>query len=129
DLERAVELAPGPARPAIRARDRRLQSIAESRLVAGKAVELVVADRCRRAEERLARDAGQVGQDLVGARRVGDRLAVRLEPDGALRAPERLLEAALVDAVEVLLLELEARRRPPRRRPPRLPRSALRGRG
>ena len=64
---RPLELALGPARAAVGAADRGLQAVVEGRLVACEAVELVVADRGGRAEEGLARDAGQLGEDLVGA--------------------------------------------------------------
>ena len=45
-------------------------------------------------KKRLGRDAGQLGQHLVGEGRVGDRLAVVVEADRALAAGERLLDRA-----------------------------------
>ena len=93
-VERLVELLARPARAPVGAADRGLEPVAQRRLVAREVVELVVADRRRRAEERLGRDPGQLGEDLVGERRVGDRLAVEVEADRALRAAERLLERA-----------------------------------
>src|SRR6185503_17295543 len=43
----------------------------------------------------------------VGPRRIRDRLAVGLQPDHAPVAAEGLLERALLDTVQVILLELE----------------------
>ena len=91
---RALELALGPARAPVGAADGGLQAVAEGRLVACEIGQLVVADGRGRAEERLGRDAGQLGDDLVGERRVGDRLPVVAQVDRALRAAERLLERA-----------------------------------
>ena len=62
------------ARPgtAIRAADAGLEPVAQRRLVAGEIAQLVMADGRGRAEERLGRDARELGEDLVGERRVGD---------------------------------------------------------
>ena len=68
-LEGALELLLGPARAAVRAADRRLEPVAEGRLVALQAGQLVVAHGRRRAEEALRRHAGQLGEQLVGAGR------------------------------------------------------------
>ena len=60
-----------------------------------------------RAEETLGRDAGELGHDLVGERRIGDRLAVVVEADRALGAGVGLLEGADLLAVLLVLLELD----------------------
>ena len=93
-VERLLEALPGPAGPAVGAADARLEAIAQGGLVAREVAQLVVPDRGGRSEEGLGRDAGQLGQDLVGEGRVGDRLALVDEGDRALRAGERLLERA-----------------------------------
>ena len=74
----ALELLLGPAGAPVGAADARLEPVAQGGLVAGQVAQLVVADRRGAAEERLGRDAGQLGQDLVGEGRVGDGLAVVL---------------------------------------------------
>ena len=89
-VDRALELALGAAGAAVGAADRGLEPVAQGALVALEAGELVVADGGRRAEEALRRDARDRGELLVGARRVGDRVAAELEADRALRAAERL---------------------------------------
>ncbi len=66
--QRPLQLPPGPAGAAIRARDGGLEPVPERRLVPRQPIELVVPDGRRRAEERLAGDAGQLGQELVRAR-------------------------------------------------------------
>ena len=107
-VERAVELLLRASRAAVRAADGRLQPVAQCGLVAGEIAQLVVAHRGCRAEERLGRDARELGHDLVGERRVGHRLAVVLELDRALLAREGLLERpGREPAVLFLLLELE----------------------
>ncbi len=106
-VERLVELLAGPARAPVRAADRRLEPVAQGALVAGQVAQLEVVDRRGRAEEALGRDAGQLGHDLVGEGRVGDRLALVVEGDRALRARERLLEGADLLAVLVVLLEFD----------------------
>ena len=83
-VERLVELLAGPAGAPVGAADRRLQPVAQGALVARQVAQLEVVDRGGRAEEALGRDAGQLGHHLVGERRVGDRLALVVEPDGAL---------------------------------------------
>ena len=101
-----------PGRPAVGAADRGLEAVAERGLVAVEVGQLVVADRRGRAEERLGRDAGELGEGLVGERRVGDDLAVDLEPDGALLAAERLHDGTRLRAgavVVVVDLELDPR--------------------
>ena len=81
----------------------------ERRLVPREVAQLVVANGGGRPEERFGGDAGQLGEDLVGERRVGDRLAVVVQRDRALLAGERLLEGAGRDpALLLFLLELEA---------------------
>ena len=108
-IDRPFELVAGARRATIGAADRCLETVAQCRLVAIEVGELVVADRRRRAEERLARDAGHLGQRLVGEGRVGDRRSVDLEADRALRPAELLLERAGPDAALVVVdLELEA---------------------
>src|SRR5918993_1022953 len=82
-LERPIELLASPAGAAVGAADRRLEAVAQGRLVALQPGELVVADRRGRAEEALGRHAGQLRQPLVGADRVGDDLVVDLEPHGS----------------------------------------------
>ena len=72
-VDRPLELLPGAGRAAVGAADRRLEAVAERGLVAVEVGQLVVADRRGRAEERLGRDAGQLGEGLVGERRIGDR--------------------------------------------------------
>ncbi len=91
-VERLVELLAGPARPAIGAADRRLEPVAQGAVVAGQVAQLEMVDRGGRAEEPLGRDAGQLGEDLVRERRVGDGLPVVVEPDRPLATRERLLE-------------------------------------
>ena len=76
----------GPPGAAVGAADAGLEPVAQRGLVAGQVAQLVMADGRRAAEERLGRDAGQLGQDLVGQGRVGDGLAVVLEVD---RRPSR----------------------------------------
>src|SRR4029079_3201200 len=108
-LDGALELAPGAAGAAVAARDRCLQPVAQRALVAGEPVELVMPDRSGGSEKGVAPDAGQVGEQLVGRGRIGDGLAVGLEPDRALVTAECLLERAGSRAVlEVVLLELDA---------------------
>jgi hypothetical protein len=71
----------------------------------------VVPDRGGRAEEGLGRDPGQLGERLVGERRVGDDLTLVLEPDRAALALERLLDRARMRAAAVVVvLDLEADR-------------------
>ena len=111
-VERLVELLARPARAAVGAADRRLEAVAQGAFVARQVGQLEVVDRRRRAEEALGRDPGQLGHDLVGERRVGDRLALVLELDRPLRARERLLERADLRAVLVVLLELDGDDRP-----------------
>ena len=106
-VERPVELLARPARAAVGAADRGLEAVAQRALVARQVAQLEMADRRGRAEEALGRDPGQLGHDLVGEGRVGDRLAVVVEPDRALRAGERLLERADLLAVLLVLLELD----------------------
>ena len=112
-VERAVELLAGPAGAAVRTADGCLQAIPEGRLVALETGQLVMANRCRGPEEGFRRDTRQLGERLVGAGRIGDRLALELQRHLAPRATERLLEAALVDpAVLVLVGEGELEHRP-----------------
>ena len=119
----------GPAGAAVGAADRRLEPIAQGALVARQVAQLEMVDRRGRAEEALGRDAGQLGHDLVGERRVRDRLAVVVEPDRALRAGERLLEGPDLLAVLVVLLELDGDDRAGLgRRAPRSERLELAGR-
>ena len=128
-MERPVELLARAARSAVGAADRGLEAIAQRAVVARQVAQLEMVDRRCRAEEALGRDAGQLGHDLVGEGRVGDRLAVVVEPDGALRAGERLLERADLLAVVLVLLELEGDDRAGlRRRAPRPQRLELGGR-
>ena len=111
-VDRALELALGAAGAAVRAADRGLEPVAQGALVALEARELVVADGGRRAEEALRRDARDRGELLVGARRVGDRVAAQVEADGALRAAERLGQAPVAgDPVLVLVAERHRDRR------------------
>ena len=105
-----VELAPGVAGPAVRAADRGLQPVPEGGLVAGEPGEFQVADGAGRPEEALGRDPGELGDDLVGERRVRDRLPVVLQVDRALRAGEGLLERARARAVLLVLVEVDRRR-------------------
>ena len=115
--------------PAVGAADRGLETVAQGALVARQVAELEVVDRRGRAEEALGRDAGQLGHHLVGEGRIGDRLALVLEQDRALRAGERLLERADLPAVLVVLLELDGDDRAGlRRRVPRAERLELAGR-
>src|SRR4029079_15824995 len=60
-----------------------------------------------RPEEAFGRDAGQLGQHLVGEGRVRDRLPVVVEPDRALATGEGLLDGADLAAVLIVLLELD----------------------
>ena len=106
-VERLVELLARPARPAVGAADRRLEPVAQRTLVARQVAQLEMVDRGRRAEEALGRDPGEFGHDLVGQLRVGDRLALVVEPDGPLAAGERLLEHADLLAVLLVLLEFD----------------------
>ena len=85
-VERPLELPLGPRRAPVGAADRGLEPVAEGRLVAVEVGQLVVADRRRRAEERLGRDAGQLGEGLVGERRIRDR---RRRRGRAGRCPSR----------------------------------------
>ena len=93
-VERLVELLAGAARAPVGAADRCLETVAQRALVAGQVAQLEVVDRGGRAEEALGREAGELGHDLVGEGRVGDRLAVPGELDRAARAGEGLLEGA-----------------------------------
>ena len=128
-VERPVELLARPAGAAVGAADRGLEPVAQRALVARQVAQLEMADRGGRAEEALGRDAGQLGHDLVGEGRVGDRLAVVVEADRALRAGERLLERADLLAVLLVLLELDGDDRARlRRRAPRPERLELGGR-
>ena len=106
-MEGAVEAALGGARPAVGPADRRLEPVAQGALVAGQVPQLDVVDGGRRAEELLAWNAGQVGQDLVGAGGIRHGLAVEHDLHGALGAAEVLLHAPRADPVEVLLDELD----------------------
>ena len=106
-VERPVELLARPARAAVSATDRGLKAVAEGALVARQVAQLEVTDRRGRPEETLGRDPGQLGHDLVGEVRVGDRLALVLEADRPLAPGEGLLERADLLAVLVVLLELD----------------------
>ncbi len=106
-VERPVELPACPARAAVGAADRGLETVAQRALVARQVAQLEMADRGSRPEEALGRDPGQFGHDLVGEVRVGDRLALVVEADGPLVPGEGLLERADLLAVLVVLLELD----------------------
>ena len=97
-VERPLELALGAAGAAVGAADRGLEPVAQGALVALEPGQLVVADRRRRAEEALGRDARDRGQLLVGAGGIGDRVAAELEADLPLGAAERLRQPALARA-------------------------------
>ena len=90
--ERLLEHASRARGAAVGAADRRLEAIASAASSRSRSAQLLVTDRCGRSEEGLARDAGELGERLIGERRVGDRLPVDLEADGAPRSAERLLE-------------------------------------
>ncbi len=118
-VERPIELAARAAGAAIGAADRGLQAIAQRPFVARQVADLEVVDRGGRPEEALGGDTGQLGQHLVGERRVGDRLAVVVEADRPLAAGERLLDGAGLAPVLVVLLERRSTR--PTERPPARP--------
>ncbi len=106
-MQGAIQLPSSPTRATVGAADRGLQSIAQRAFVAGQVADLEVTDRRRRAEERLRRDAGQLGQDLVGQRRVGNGLAVIVQADRPLAAGKGLLDGSSLAAVLVVLLEFD----------------------
>ena len=110
-VERPLELLLGAAGAAVGAADRRLEPVAKGTLVTRQIAQLMVMDRGRRPEESLGREPGQLGHDLVGERRVDDRLAVVDELDGALRARERLFERPDLLAVLLVLLEFDGDQR------------------
>ena len=71
-VQGALELLLRQARAAVGAADARLEPVAQGRLVAREVAQLVVAHGGRGPEERFGGDAGQLGHDLVGERRVRD---------------------------------------------------------
>ena len=92
-VERLVELLARAARATVGAADRGLEPIAQRALIARQVAQLEVVDGRGRPEETLGRHPGQLGHDLVRHRRIRDRLALVVEPDGATCPGEGLLEA------------------------------------
>ena len=126
DRPRRPSASPGFLSPFVLRSNRPCSSLRRARLVPRSAPEIEAWSRSRRAAssraspssswcrtEAVDRKKASLGMPVRSASTssarvgIGDRLAVGLEPDGALRAAEGLLERAGPDAVEVLLLELE----------------------
>ena len=105
--ERPVEAALDRARAAVGAADGCLEPVPQRSLVARQVVHLVVADGRGGAEELLRRDAGQLGEQLVGAGGIRDRLPVEDQPDGAPAAAEILEDAPDPGPLQVVLHEVE----------------------